>query len=252
LIAHEFTHRAFAEQPLKMHQQIDQWLSESKSPYRGTVNLMFDEVLAGGVGHKVREDLSGQAHAFTYSQAAVKAMDEAAYPLIVSYLEQGRSIDRPFVNECLSLYKKTFPNALHEYHSLFQVYYLLTDLEGSAARGLPRLMRKNLVGPMMYEVGSGMTKENIAALQAYEFTKFIVITRDHAKTLDLLQRKLTALSVYNDLDAGSDWILSCHDTDRNPYVVVNLQSVENFGEVIKTLKVVKMIDPKNPILRIEG
>jgi hypothetical protein len=179
-------------------------------------------------------------------------MDEAAYPLIVSYLEQGRSVDRPFVNECLALYEKTFPNALHEYHSLFQVYYLLTDLEDSAARKLPRLMRKNLVGPMMYEVGSGITEENIAALQAYEFTKFIVITRDHAKTLDLLKSKLTALSAYNDLDAGSDWILSCHDTDRNPYVIVNLQSVENFGQVPKALKEVKMIDPKNPILHIEG
>ncbi|MFC1766438.1 hypothetical protein ACFL6U_30710, partial [Planctomycetota bacterium] len=231
LIAHEFTHRAFAEQPLKMHQQIDQWLSESKSPYRGTVNLMFDEILAGGVGHKLREDLSGQARAFSYSQAAVKAMDKAAYPLIVSYLEQGRPVDRSFVKECLALYEETFPNALHEYHSLFQVYYLLTDLEGSAARNLPRQMRKNLVGPMMYEVGSGMTEENIAALQAYEFTKFIVITRDHAKTLDLLKRKLTALRVYNDLDAGSDWILSCHDGDRNPYVIVNLQSVENFEQV---------------------
>jgi len=252
LIAHEFTHRAFAEQPLKMHQQVDLWLRESQSPYRGTVNLMFDEVLAGGVGHKLREDLSGQAHAFTYNQAAVKAMDEAAYPLIVSYLEQGRSIDRPFVDECLALYEKTFPNALHEYRSLFQVYYLLTDLEGSAARGLPRQLRKNLVGPMMYEIGSGMTEENIAALQSYEFTKFIVITRNHAETLGLLKRKLTALRAYDDLDAGSDWILSCHDAHRNPYVIVNLQSEESFDEVTRALKAAKAIDPKYPILPIEG
>ena len=252
LIAHEFTHRAFAEQPLKMHQQIDQWLSESRSPYRGTVNLMFDEVLAGAVGHKVREDLSGQAHAFTYNQAAVKAMDEAAYPLVVSYLEQGRSVDRPFVNACLDLYAKTFPNALYEYQSLFQVYYLLTDIEGSAARNLPRQMRKNLVGPIMYEVGSGITEENVDALKQYDFTKLIVVTRDHEKTLGFLKRRITVLDRYKDLDTESDWILSCHDADGNPYVIVNLQSEERFDEVTKTLKAVKTIDPKNPILHMEG
>lgn len=251
LIAHEFTHRAFAEQPVKSHQQIDQWLTDSKSPCRGTVNLMFDEVLAGAIGHKVREDLSGKTHAFTYNQAAVKAMDEAAYPLIVSYLEQGRSVDRPFVTECLDLYEKTFPNALHEYHSLFQVYYLLTDLEGSAARNLPRQMRKNLVGPIMYEVGSGITEENVDAMKRYEFTKLIVITRDHRKTLEFLRPRLTVLDTYKDLDIESDWILSCHDADRNPYVIVNLQSEERFVDVTKTLEAAKTIDPKNPILHMD-
>ena len=252
MIAHEFTHRAFAEQSLKMHQQIDQWLSQSNSPYRGTVNLMFDEVLAGGVGHKVREDLTGQAHAFTYGQAAVRAMDEAAYPLIVSYLEQGRTIDRPFVDECLTLYEKTFPQALHEYHSLFQVYYLLTDLQGSVARSLARQLRRNLVGPMMYEIGSGMTEENVAALKAYDFTKVIVITRDHEKTLAFLRNRITVLDGYPDLGTGSDWILSCHDADGHPYVIVNLQSEKRFVEVTETLKAVKTIDPENPVMRLEG
>jgi hypothetical protein len=250
LIAHEFTHRAFAEQPLKMHQQIDQWFAESDSPHRGMVDLMFNEVLGGAIGHKVREDLSGQAHAFTYGQAAVKTMDEAAYPLVVSYLDQGKSIDEVFVNECLALHEKAFPNALNEYRSLFQVYYLLTDLGGGAERTLPRLLRKNLVGPMMYEVGSGMTDENIEAMEAYEFTKVIVITKDHGKTMAYLRERLPVLDGFDDVDAEGDWVLSCHDRDRDPYVIVNLQSVEAFEGVAKKLKTVAAIDPENPMLRI--
>ncbi|MCP4607270.1 MAG: hypothetical protein GY845_00960 [Planctomycetes bacterium] len=248
LIVHEFSHKAFAEQPLKMHQQIDQLLTESKSPHRGTVNLMFNEVLGGAIGHKVREDLLGKAHEFTYNQAAVKAMDEAVYPMVVSYLNEGKSIDRAFVNECLALYEKTFPNALYEYQSLFQVYYLLTDVEGSQGRTLPRMMRKNIVGPMMYEVGSGITDENIDALMAYEFTKVIVITKDHEKTIKYLKGKITALDRFDSLDAGSDWVLSCHDADRNPYVVVNIQSPEAFEEVTKKLKEIGVIDPAKPIV----
>lgn len=248
LIVHEFAHKAFAEQPLKIHQQIELWLTGSKSPHRGTVNLMFNEVLGGAIGHKVREDLLGEAHEFTYNQPVIKAMDEAIYPLVVSYLNEGKSIDRNFVNESLAIYEKTFPNALYEYQSLFQAYYLLTDLEGGEAHNLPRVIRKNIVGPMMYEVGSGITDENIDALMAYDFTKVIVITRGHEKTIKYLRAKIHALDRFHSLDAGSDWLLSCHDADRNPYVIVNIQSLETFEEVTKKLKAMKMIDPAKPIV----
>ena len=248
VIVHEFAHKAFAEQPLKLHQQIEQWFTESKSPHRGMVNLMFNEVLGGAIGHKVREDLLGEAHEFTYNQPVIKAMDEAIYPLVVSYLDKGKSVDRAFVNESLAIYEKTFPNALNEYHSLFQAYYLLTDVEGSEAHKLPSVIRKNIVGPMMYEVGSGITDDNIDALMAYDFTKVIVVTRDHQRTIEYLKGKVSVLNGFDGLDHRADWVLSCHDADQNPYVIVNIQSLEAFEEVTKKLKALEMIDPEKPIV----
>ncbi|MCU0917112.1 MAG: hypothetical protein MUC88_21500 [Planctomycetes bacterium] len=248
LIVHEFAHKAFAEQPLKGHQQIDQWLAESQSPHRGMVNLMFDEVLGGAIGHKVREDLLGQAQEFTYNQPVIKAFDEAIYPLVVSYLAAGKSIDRVFVNECLALYEKTFPNALREYRSLFQAYYLLTDVEGGGEQKLPQVIRQNIAPPMMYEVGSGIAEDNLKALLAYDFTKVIVITKDHEKALAYLRRKIDALGRFDGLDAGAEWVLSCHDAAGNPYVMVNIQSVAAFEEVTKRLKAAERIDPQNAIL----
>lgn len=250
LIAHEFTHRAFAEQTLEKQQEIDGWLTESKSPHRGTVNLMFDEILAGAIGHKVREDLTGQSHAFTYNQAAVKAMDEAVYPMVVSYLNQRKPLDRTFVEESLVIYGKTFPQALYEYSSLFQTYYLLTDLESGEARNLARAMRKEIVGPMMYEIGCGINDENVAALRNYDFAKLIVVTREHEKTLAYLKNKMRFLDQYERLDPRRDWIFSCHDSGGNPYVIVNLQAKETFEKVTEKLKVVKAIDSENPVLII--
>jgi len=43
-------------------------------------------------------------------------------------------------------------------------------------------------------------------------------------------------------------VLSCHDTDRNPYVIVNIQSPEAFGGVTKQLKEIEVIDPAKPIV----
>jgi len=250
LITHEFAHRAFAEQPRKTHQQIDQWLTESQSPHRGIVNLMFNEVLGGAIGHKVRADLLGQAQEFTYNQPVIKAFDEAIYPLVVSYLEEGKSIDGVFVNECLALYAKTFPDALREYRSLFQAYYLLTDVEGGREQKLPQAIRQNLVPPMMYEVASGITDDNIEALRAYDFTKVVVITKDHERAIGHLRRKISALGGFAGLDAGAEWVLSCHDAAGSPYVIVNIRSVDAFEEVTKRLKTAKMIDPENAILHL--
>jgi len=251
VIVHEFAHRAFAEQPLKMHEQIDQWLTESNSPHRGMVNLMLNEVLGGAIGHKVQEDLLGEAHAFTYNQPVIRAFDEAIYPLVVSYLDEGKSLDRAFVNNCLALYEKTFPNALNEYRSLFQAYYLLTDAEDDEAHKLPNVIRKNIVGPMMYEVGSGITDENINELMAFDFTKVIVITKDHQKTIKNMKGKISALDRFDSLETGANWVLSCHDANRNPYVIVNIQSPEGFEGLTKKLKEIEVIDPAKPIVMLE-
>lgn len=112
------------------------------------------------------------------------------------------------------------------------------------------VIRKNIVGPMMYEVGSGITDDNIDALMAYDFTKVIVITKDHERAIEYLKGKVSALDGFDGLDAGADWVLSCHGADLNPYVIVNIQSVEAFEEVTKKLKAAEMIDPNNAILYI--
>ena len=250
LIAHEFTHKAFAEQPLKAHQQIDEWFTESQSPHRGMVNLMFNEVLGGAVGHKVREDISGQAQEFTYNQPIIRAFDEAIYPLAVSYLDEGKSIDRVFVNKCLATYAKTFPNALREYRSLFQAYYLLTDVTGGEEHKLAQVIWRNIVPPMMYEVASGITDDNIEALMAYDFTKVIVISQDHVRAIEHLRDKIAALREFDGLDVGAEWVLSFHDASGNPYVLINIQSVEAFEDAMKKLKAAERTDPQNAILPV--
>jgi len=97
---------------------------------------------------------------------------------------------------------------------------------------------------------AAITDENIDAMMAYEFTKVIVITRDHEKTIEYLKGKINVLNKYEDLHASTNWILSCHDAERNPYVIVNIQSVDEFDEVTKALKVAAAIDPENAILNI--
>ena len=247
LLTHEFSHRAFAEKSLESHQQIDQWFSDSKSPDRFMVNFMFNEVLGGAIGHKMKDDLIGP-HDFSYGQSFIRDFDEAIYPLVVSYLDEGKTLDENFVEQSLQIYGETFPNAYKEYNYLLQMYYLLTDAEDYP---ISRLIRKNISSPLMYESETPiMDDSKIDKLMNYDFTKLIIISKDHKSTFKYLQNKIPELNKFNKLKTESDFVLSFNDANGKAYVIINLHSMDKFKEVLELLKTKKMIDSKNPLLNI--
>ena len=250
-IVHEFTHRAFAEQTLRRHQQIDQWLTDSNSPHRFMVNLMFNEVLGGAVGHKIREEYIGP-HQFTYGQSFIRDFDEAIYPLVASYMDAGKSIDKTFVEQSLDIYERTFPNAHNEYHYLLQTYYLLTDAKDYPIHQLPNLIIKNITNPIMYETETPIIDDNkMNAAIAYDFTKLIIITKDNHKTIDYLKGKIDKLNTFTNLNPESNFVLSFHDAEGKAYIIMNLHSISQFEEELKTLKAKKLIDPNNPLVFLD-
>ncbi len=247
LIPHEFAHRAFAEQSLDYHQKIDQWLNNSKSPNRSMVNFMYNEVLGGAVGHKVKEDILG-AHEFTYGQSFIKSFDEAIYPLVVSYLDAGKSIDSTFVEKSLDIYNETFPTAHREYEFLLQTYFLLMDTKDYS---IPQIIMKNITQPMMYEVEAPILDEGkINNLINYDFAKLIIILKEHEKKFQFLQNKIPGLEKYSNVNTGSDFVLSFLGADGKAYIIINLQSMEKLEETLQLIKEQKMIDPDNPLLKI--
>ncbi len=250
-IVHEFAHKAFAEQSLQLHQQIDQWFLNSESPHKYMVNFMINEALGGAVGHKIREELIGP-HAFTYGQSFMRDYDEVIYPLVVSYMDEGKSIDSSFIDQSLKIYEETFPNALYEYQYLFQAYYLLTDVEDYPVHNLPNLIMKNISSPLMYEFGSPiMNDENMGKLIDYDFTKVLIITKDNESTFNYLKDKIAELKKFEDLDLKSDFVLSFHDADGKTYIIMNLHSIEKFESVLERLKTQKTIIADNPVMYLD-
>jgi hypothetical protein len=248
-VVHEFAHRAFAEQPLTIHQQIDRWLLDSGSPHKYMVNLMFNEALGGAIGHKIREELTGP-HEFTYGQSFMRDYDEAIYPLVVSYMDEGKPIDSDFVDQSLRIYEETFPNALYQYHYLLQVYYLLTDVEDY--HKLPNLIIKNISSPLMYELEAPiMNDDNMGKLISYDFTKLLVVTKDNESTFNYLNSKIAELKRFEGLDLESDFVLSFHDENKKVYIIMNLHSIDSFEPVLKRLKAQKTIDPENPLMHLD-
>ena len=129
-------------------------------------------------------------------------------------------------------------------------FYLLTDVEGGEENKLPQVIQRNIVGPMMYEVGSGLTDDNIDSLVKYDFTKVIVITKDHERAITRLWDKIGVPQAFRGVDPNADWVLTCRDADRNPYIIFNIHSLDRFDTITKQLKTTGAIDRENPIIRI--
>jgi len=211
------------------------------------VNFMFNEVLGGAIGHKMKDDLIGP-HDFSYGQSFIRDFDEAIYPLVVSYLDEGKTLDENFVEQSLQIYGETFPNAHKEYNYLLTTYYLLTDAENHS---ISREIMKNISMPMMYEKENTiMDDAKVEKMVDYDFTKLVVISKDHEKTINYLKNKIPELKNFKELKTESDFVLSFHDTDGKAYIIINLHSMDRFAEVLEKLKERKTIEADNPLLNL--
>ena len=103
----------------------------------------------------------------------------------------------------------------------------------------------------MYEVEAPILDETkIDKLIDYDFTKLIIISNDHEKTFQFLQNKIPGLDKYDNINTGSDFVLSFLDADGKAYIIINLQSMDKLEETLQLIKNQKMIDPENPLLKI--
>ena len=153
-----------------------------------------------------------------------------------------------FVEKSLEIYGETFPEAHKEYHYLLQTYYLLTDAEDYP---ISREIRKNISSPMMYENENTIVDDtSIDNLINYDFTKLIVISKDHESTFGYLQNKIPGLNNFDGITTESDFVLSFNDTEGRAYIIVNLHSMDKFGDVLEVLKEKKTIDPDNPLITL--
>ena len=125
---------------------------------------------------------------------------------------------------------------------------MLTDVEDYP---ISRQIRENLSSPLMYESETPiMDDSEIEKLIDYDFTKLIVISKDHENTFKYLQNKIPELNKFNKLETKTDFVLSFHDADGKAYIIINLHSMEKFIEALELLKDKKMIDSQNPLLTI--
>jgi len=241
---HEICHVLYEEQPFKLQWKLDSAFVKSRSANARYAYAYFDEALATACGNGwAYSQLSGSIDTGEwYADVHINGFAKAIYPLVKKYIEAGKKMDRAFVNQAISLFEKTFPNAQQEYSNLLNKVYIYTDAENheqfsevySAIAHHVRITSS--IGS--YPMSDTQTTEHISMADG---TQLFVIHTNHKANYRLLEKEFPEIK---GLDPAGEGIISFYDHKKRPVIILNAKSMDRIEKVVLQMEKQNHIDPK--------
>jgi len=249
---HEMSHMFFREQSPEFQHKIDQYYLQASSKHKMFALQLLDEGLATAIGSWIHELITGQTD-FSYNDYYINNYAKAIYPLLKSYIENGKSMDEYFIQESIKICEEIFPQAIYEYDNCFRDFYMLTDVDGGKRRPLIQILRKYLKSKnYRYQFETPIIHEKyIKEIAESNTTKFILITQEHNTTFQYLKDFISELKDFKGIDTHSDFILSFLGDGGFAYIIVNLHDIDKFETMIMNMKEKQYIQLNAPIITIK-
>lgn len=253
VIFHELCHSAYEAQTLEFQQQLDSWFSVNGSRYSLLAKDLMNEGLATALGNGLayrritgREDESEWYNVEEIDQGA-----KAASELVRSYALVGKSMDRNFVDQWVSMYEKRFPNAFNLTSIRIRESILLTDgkvMKSEVARAeLKRFFRID----SLYSSSLITDEESFKALRDGGKTAslILVISQPELRQLKKLTDKVAGLSEATAAieKAGPSRVVSFSHENRM-FLIFKVETIDEFVGLVKKLKDLKEIPPKPTVV----
>lgn len=236
---HEMCHSLYDEQPAELQRSIDDWFERSQSPHAPHAYAFFNEALATAVGNGwAYERLNGyRDDADWYADPVIDGYARAIYPLVVSYLDGGRTLDEAFVAGAVAAFAKTFPDADRDVDVLFNAVGIYADTEDDATL-------EALTGELFkrFRVGSSFLRAPLASGGAVrsmgypQLTKVFLVDRDRPRNWSLLQSRFASidgLAVPTEANAHYAFF---DEPSRSTVLVLLVEDAEGLGAVLDQLR----------------
>ncbi|MBC7864626.1 MAG: hypothetical protein IAF38_16760 [Bacteroidia bacterium] len=231
VVYHEMSHVLFSEQPVELQTKIDSLFLNNPSPYRNYAYHWFNECMATVCGNGwANENLTGKIDsAEWYNNAYINKFAKAVYPFAKTYLASSKKMDAVFIEQCITQFQKTFPDALQETDNLFTFFNMACDAEDP-----------NPVFGGMYKFFQGrncnssfpIDEETISKVEKSVYTRIYFITHDNAETITALNKKIGGIKIPKEKRSFAYYFLS---EAKNPYVIVSVNSSAESEKIFKTL-----------------
>ncbi|MBX2905056.1 MAG: hypothetical protein KF744_03405 [Taibaiella sp.] len=240
---HEICHVLYEEQPLRLQWALDSAFVKSKSLYAPYAYAYFDEALATacGNGWAYRQLAGHDDTGEWYNDEYINGFAKAIYPLVRSYIAEGRAIDRSFVKKAIALFEKTFPKAPYAYASLFNSINFYTDAVDHVQY---RTIYKPLESRFRITSSSGSypitDKTSLEQLGSSTGPQLIVVHTNHKVNWAMLKEQFPEMV---DLNAADEGIISFIDGKKRPVTIINVHSLPQLNEAFDLLLELKEINP---------
>jgi hypothetical protein len=126
---HEIFHIEYDEESLAFKRDIERWFTENRHKTSRYAYLLFNEAMATamGNGYVYGRLNGGEDTAAWYNRKYTNLMAKKMYPLVRSYIDNSKPIDRSFIDQYIQLYDDNFKGWLTETDNILTDRYVLSD-----------------------------------------------------------------------------------------------------------------------------
>ena len=249
VVFHEMSHTLSTQQRLGLQQQLEGWYLHQPSPNRRYAYNLMEEALATVAGEWIYAQQTGRPESGEwYQDDCINRYAKAIYPLMTGYVERGQPIDSLFVNQAVSLFDHTFPQAATDYVNLFRNVLYWSNAEDFQATVQP--FRDRFRSTFTYSTTPILNSvKALGKAQSGEVLPVILITREHAAALRYLRHNLPALRKLR-LRPEQSFLLSTVGP-TGPLILVNAHDPAQLTAAAKLLEQQGHLDPKQPLVLLK-
>lgn len=239
---HEQCHILFEEQPLATQLRIDSVFSSSHSDFSKYAYGYLDEGLATACGNAwAYKQLTGTEDTTAwYDDAYIDGYAHALYPLVTEYMNDGKQMDKPFVQKAIKLFEQRFPRAIYSYENLLNIVNIYTDAadpqEFSSVTGMLQHSFRITSSNSSYPVSDPQT---VAAMDHATGTQLFIIYTNHDENYKLLKSKFPQMKNANPHREG---LTSFFDYKERPVIIINVSDISRIPKGIAQMDDAKEID----------
>ena len=190
VIIHEMCHIIFGEQSLELQLEIDEWFTSSDSDYAKLSYSYIDEGLATAIGNGwAYQQIHGEIDtAEWYNNKYINGYAHSLFDLVSEYLAKGKTMDKDFANNAITLFGKTFPKANAEISTLLNEVQIFANSE--TKEGVDNVF--GAIGNHFQLRSAWLStpisdEKSIANFNKKQTTKLFVIEKNNALTLKTLE-----------------------------------------------------------------
>ena len=246
IVIHEMCHILYKEQNSDFQKQIDQWFTNSASPYASLAYSFINEGLATVLGNgwaykQIHKTLDSREW---YDNKHIDGFAHALYPLTEQYLTEGKSIDENFVNKAIELFAETFPKATVETAILMNSIQLFANTEEkSKINEILNNIHNYFNIRSMWFSSPTLSIDSKDVFDEEETTKLFIIDSDHENTIIGLQEHFSYLKIetpINTIDIIKD------EKAKSTLIIMNIEGLSKLNDAYSVLSNITYLeDGKN-------
>ena len=231
VMLHEIFHIIYNEQSLEVKIAIDAYFKENPSKNSNYAKLLLNEALATALGNGyVYEKLNGKTDTYDwYYHKYINQMARKIYPLVTQYIIQKKPIDKTFIDSYIKIYEENFPNWINELENIMTYRYIISENPNDF----------NTIRQQFWYCSNGnedteFTESSLEKMKNAPVTKLIIVAKNNADKLKLLQKKFKALKNWK-YNANSDFSYKILLQDKSQLIILNQKKL-TLEQLIERIK----------------